>query len=284
MDPATIRISGAFSRLLESFRVPSSALAPRLSISAQRGKPASDNVEPALLLRLDYLWKQALSHLPTNQTYSRALSRKFIRLRDLFSAHEVLHPHLSDCLCPVCGVILFPGVTARTRVQHGAKRSQANARRKWMRLSNQNSDPRSGYAANVPCSLKNRVTYACMLCNRGSRTMDGATRRSEDKRSTLGEARKAETSLLCPGASGELSSSSKQQVPDTTEEEDFIPLQSESFRQLQKHQKTLAPPRLLLDPKPRKRKRQEEPSRDGQKSVSRSLGQVRGFLASFQKG
>ena len=281
-------------RLLQGFHVPLSVLAPppaQPTYPHQRGSLASSpTVDPALLLRLDFLWQQALAHLPTNPTYSRTLSRRLIRTRDVALAHAALHPRFPELLCVDCGVILVPGLTARARLHPRRKSCPINAIRRHRRHNKKHEHASSGGVGSVvpPPMLKNEVTYACLLCQ-GVNKADGVSRRTGGA-ATAKEANaeiKAQSSFIVPPPPLPPQQQRERQPPAApAEEEEFIPLHPQGKKRPYQHQGQPQAPRLLLDAKPRKRKAQEEKKKQQQrqpKPESRSLGQLRGFLSSLKK-
>lgn len=293
----------SFHRLLQGFHVPVSVLAPPPTQPAhaalQRGSLASTSpiMDPGLLLRLDFLWHQALAHLPTNPTYSRTLSRQLIRIRDVALAHAALHPRLPDLLCPNCGVILVPGLTARARLHPRRKSCPVNTTRRRRRhdkkhLATSGAGGGGGGSVTPAPMLKNEVTYACLLCQ-GVNKADGVPRRAGGSAVATSKESdaKAQTSFIVSLPPVPPQQQRERQPPPAApaEEEEFIPLQQPQAGQKRPYQQQGQPqaPRLLLDAKPRKRKAQEEKKKQQQqqapKGESRSLGQLRGFLSSLKK-
>lgn len=280
-------------RLLQGCHVPLSILAPP-PINQRGSLAAFPPMDPALLLRLEFLWQQSLAHLPTNPTYSRVLSRQLVRARDVALAHVALHPRLPDLLCPDCGVILVPGLTARARL-HPRRTScpvNANRRRRNDEKHHRHQHDRTSGGENsrrpVPM-LRNEVAYACLLCQ-GIRKRDGVPRRTGAATTSIGKEScvnvKVQGSIITTALPSPPSEqrTERQSILAPAEEEDFIPLHPESGK---KRPYQPQAQRLLLDAKPRKRKGKEEMKKLQQqqqlKSGSRSIGQLRGFLSSLKK-
>lgn len=172
-------------QLLQALNVPHSLLLP-LSSSLPRSLMNTPATDTNILRRLQFLWQQALHHLPTNPTLSRTFSRELVRVRDTALAQASLHPRLEELLCGGCGLLLVPGLTAHARVHHrGTHGPSNNTRRRRRQEGKHKHHHRHEQQQQSPTTtprplLKNELTYTCKLCQHVQKA-DGVVRRSLDQ-------------------------------------------------------------------------------------------------------
>ena len=165
--------------LLARLQLPASAVDP-FNTSGSSSSGSSTRVDPALAQRLDWLWAQALAHLGHNPALSRTLTRQLVRVSNL--ALAPLAPRVLALLCPACGVVLLPGVTARTRLHPRASQCPTNKTRRRRRRRRMQGDgagqqqQQHQQEAARRSVLLNELTYACTLCGEGGKRVDGVAR------------------------------------------------------------------------------------------------------------